>query len=374
VNIKKIVIDDGNRRVQETGYGALVRELALSLKDHSPFEIYFRPTEETYPETIKWAEELQAIPFLKPHEADLVFRVSSPITPFKYAKPCLFYTQNALGDIPEAWKESLSGVSGLIVPGKFDQKVFSKYFETVYTCPQLVDNTAFAPRERWRSEGAKPFSFLFVGSYSYRKGVDLLPKVFKKAFSDGARVHLHMHCFSGMEGTNITHFFSEFRQLPDNVTVSFYFGHRPIPWMNRYYNRNDAVLTFSRGEGWCMPLHEGLLAGKPVIAPNSTAMGEYLPDAGVEKIKVHEKKIKKIKDSFATPVVTRYSTPNNVLWEIDIDDAARKVRRVYDNHRKYKSAAKEGARFIRETYNRDNTGKRLTEIIRDFEKRQLSGV
>ncbi|WOR15363.1 glycosyltransferase [Hyphomonas sp. FCG-A18] len=376
MNIKTVVIDDGDRRITETGYGALTREIILSLWQYSPFDIYFTPQEtyETYPDDLRNIDILKTIPEMEAEEADLVFRVGVPGSPFKYTKPCLFYTQNALGDIPEKWRRFMRRAGGIIVPGEFDKVVFDRYFPLVYTCPQGVDIDAFKPKNEWRSEGSEDFSFLFVGSYSYRKGADLLPKVFKRAFSDGAPVHLHLQCFSGLEKTRITDFFNSFRYLPNNIGVSGFSGHRSIQWMNRIYNQHDAILTFSRGEGWCMPLHEALLCEKPVIAPNSTAMGEYLPNSGVEKIAVHEKRIEDITGEFASSVTNTYSTPDNILWEIDIDDAVRKVRRVYDHQEEYKSAAKKGAKFIRETYNRKNMAKRLTEIIHDFEKRQLSNA
>lgn len=365
----RILIADGERRFLPTGYGALSRSISLALHLYSEHDVFFEVTDKDFVHDVPDMDTISTIGIADQRDVDMILRIGRPGKPIVQRRPCLVYTQNALGELPPNWIENLAGADGIVVPGEFDRRVFARHFENVFVCPQHVDERQFKSVPRWRAEGPDAFSFLFVGSYSYRKGVDLLPAAFARAFADGAPVNLHMHCFSGFQKTKMTHFFEVFRTLPSNVTVSCFSGEVSAEWMKRYYNRHDAVVTFSRGEGWCMPLHEALLCGKPVIAPDSTAMGEALPANGVRRVSVNETSIPDLKDPFAESMVRTYGQPGNHCWEVDIDDAAKALREVYDDRATYAKAAVRGREFVVEQYSLQRMATDLNTAIHSMMER-----
>lgn len=362
----KVLIADGNRHLRASGYGALSRAILLALKRYSDIQIVVEPRQGNWDQGIAHESELMEIVEQgELSDIDVVLRIGTPEGKNQYGIPTIVYTQNALGDLPPTWIQSLSVADAIVVPGEFDANVFRKYFKRVFTCPQFVDPNVFKPYPSYRQEGVDCLSFLFVGSYSYRKGVDLLIPAFAEAFADGRPVHLRFHCFSGLEKDGMNHLLQYIRHLPKNIEVSVFNGSLSPSWMNRIYNRHDVVISFSRGEGWCMPLHEGLLCGKPVIAPNSTAMGEALPVAGVRRVKVNEQQISQIQDTFGGSMKSYYGHPGNICWEVDFQDAVAALKEIAENIDDYRMAAVSGRKEILEKFTLENIGQELSSIIFD---------
>lgn len=352
----RVLIDDGNRHTQMTGYGNLSRAIMLGLKMHTDAQLAVRNRVGDLPDWVKHRELLEEVP-VEPHskDFDVTLRVSPPnrrVADISEGVPSVIYTQNALGDLLPEWVDNLSGVKAVIVPGEFDARVFRRYFSNVHICTQYVEEATFRPMATYRSEGAEEKSFIFVGSYSYRKGVDLMLNAFCKAFSNGEKVHLTLHCFSGLEKSGVNDLISRLRPIPENVRITVFNGSVTPPWMARIYNQHDAVVSFSRGEGWCMPLHEGLLCGKPVLAPDSTAMGEHLPRDGVRRIAVEEREIASIDEPFGSGMRNHYGFAGNTMWNVTEEDAIAALRDVYENLDTYTDAAAKGREFVLENYSK----------------------
>jgi hypothetical protein len=198
----KIAIYDGSRNRLNTGYGALSRGIirALVLKG---CEVYLQDSQVPFDKEVPYQAEISVLPSIKEAKdfdsMDLVFQIGTPPSAMKLPKHTLMYTQNALGDLIDNWIKPLRKVDGLIVPGEFDANVFRKYFDRVYTCPQYVDTHIFNYRPTYRKEGSSMFTFMFVGSYGYRKGTDLLVEAFCKAFRREDEVELIFYCVTGLE-------------------------------------------------------------------------------------------------------------------------------------------------------------------------------
>jgi len=382
----KIFIEDGNRRFQNTGYGQLARSVMRALINHTDHQISMRRREDqVYSDGIPDQALFDDCPH--PSEIggyDLIFRVGFPGGLKPTPKPTVLYTQNALGGLPTDWAESVTLADALIVPGEFDRTVFARHNDYVHVCPQIVDTRFWRPMPEYRKEGPDRPSFLFVGSFGYRKGTDLICDAVARGFpglevsgagklidriarrfGDGAPVNVHLHCFTGLSGNNLNILLAGARRLPSNIRLSVDTRSLTLPWMRRMYQQHDAVFTLSRGEGWCMPLWEGLFCGLPAIAPDSTAMGEWLPKAGVERVKTREVEIAGIKDPFAASIVKRYGEPGVTLYEPEIDDAARAFRAVYDDLDGYKRRALANRDALADRFSVEMMAEKLNAVIAD---------
>lgn len=354
--------------MQATGYGQLARSIMLSLSRYTNYDVYVQKRQ------IKWADvphrqELEEILEADEENIDLIVRVGKPSFFLKSHIPTLFYTQNALGDLRGDWVDWLREADAVIVPGQFDYKVFSRYFKKVFVCPQNVDESNFRPVEKYRDEYSDALRFLYVGSFSFRKGVDILFQSFSKAFDASQKIDLSLHCFSGLEKNGINNLLRYSRDLPPWINLNVFNGVLSPAWMNRIYNQNDVVITLSRGEGWCMPIHEALLCEKPVIAPNSTAMGEALPFDGVRRVKVDELKIRNIASEFGSTLVKSYGANDNFLWEPNLEDSIIALRDLYSNYESYKLGAKKARPFILHNYSLRKMAENLSFAIEDLTKK-----
>lgn len=359
----RVLIDDGSRHTELTGYGNLSRAIVSALYTHTDLKLHFRNRRGSVPNWVRDKDLLDRIPYGESDSHDCVLHISSPGREVGGNKPNLIYTQNALSMLKPDWVEGLRGADAVIVPGEFDARVFRDHFDNVHICHQFVDDKTFRPKPSFRNEGPDTFSFLFVGSFGYRKGLDLLLQAFPEAFDMGQKVNLTLHCFSGFEADRFSYLIEAARGLPDNLSLQVYNGSRTPDWMSRVYNQHDVIISLSRGEGWCMPLHEGLLSHKPVVAPDSTAMGEYLPETGVLKVPTRARIISEITDPLGESIRKQYGFPGNQCFEPDLDASVSAMRRIYFDYQRYTEEAQRGRDFIVNTYTKKSMAQKIQAAI-----------
>lgn len=361
----RVLVDDGSRHTQLSGYGNLSRAIMTALIEHTSLEISIRNRAEVVPDWVSDKSVLDQIPVTPDSDDhDCVLHICSPGRKIRERKPCLLYTQNALSKLRPEWVDGLKRTDAIVVPGEFDARVFRQDFDNVHVCHQYVDERIFKPRAQYRREGTKAFSFLFVGAFGYRKGVDLLLKAFPRAFDQGQQVNLTLHCFSGFEMDRFDRILDAVRDWPRNLSLSVYNGNRPPEWMSRIYNQHDVVISLSRGEGWCMPLHEALLCEKPIIAADSTAMAECLPDRGTIKIPTRPQPVSEITGAFGAPFRKQYGFSGNACFEPDLVASIAAMRRIYFDYDRFSESARAGREFIVTNYSKQSLAKHLLPAIR----------
>jgi glycosyltransferase involved in cell wall biosynthesis len=126
-----------------------------------------------------------------------------------------------------------------------------------------IDTDTFRPAPG-KQDPHRPFRLLFVGNWSRRKGVDLLPEVMRRL---GPDFELRMLC--GLRGATLA-------KLPANMAVL-----PPAPDeadMVRHYQECDAVLFPSRLEGFGYVPVEAASCGKPVVALRNSSIPEVVAD------------------------------------------------------------------------------------------------
>jgi glycosyltransferase involved in cell wall biosynthesis len=327
----------------------LARNLALGLAGRG-HDVHLRANDRPWGAIEQGARaRLEALP----HDggdgrelADLVLQVRSPPNCGPYTRPTLIYTQNALGGLPPEWIAALSTADGIVVPSEFDRAVFTRHFSRVYVAGQSADAAIFKPRAEERAGAPETFSFLYVGSYSFRKGVDLLLRAFLEEFSAEEPVELRLQCPGAGRGDEFNHCMRTIQHLNPQGRVRLNAGERSPEWMSRLYNQSDCVVTCSRGEGWCMPLTEALLCEVPVIAPRSTGMAEYLDDSIAELISTSEIPAAHAASPFAATFAAVYDHPGISYYEPSVAETRTAMRRVYEDHPAAREKAGAGRRRI----------------------------
>lgn len=360
----KIFIDDKGRYKSNNGYGNLSRNIGLALNiagcDVFYDEAKSKPWDTSLTENKILSFE-NSINYGRYQDCDVALTISPPTERKILDIPNLIYTQNALDGLKEDWGIFCSKYDGVIVPGDFDKRDFMLWNSKTYVCPQIIDNKLFQNRPKWRDEGSDKFTFIFIGSLSYRKGVDLLLESFGR-FSkiDNNSSKLVMICPGAK---NINFLLNKIRNVNPYSDVDLYIEDLSQEWICRYINRADVFVSLSRGEGWCMPVFESILCEKPVLVPKSTAMSEATPNNSVIKIDTSVVPIRTTEDEFAKGFRNQYGEKHIASYDVDIVSAIKAFKEIKDNYGLYKANTLESREFVLSNYSHNNVGIRLKEVL-----------
>jgi glycosyltransferase involved in cell wall biosynthesis len=360
----KVFIDDRGRYKQNSGYGNLSRNFAKALNLTDCEVVYDKLG------ALAWAKTLTEhkiqrfesnVTYGNAAECDIALTISPPVKRSYNNIPNVLYTQNALGGLKKSWGEMCSDYNAVLVPGKFDRKYFLPWNENTFICPQIIDSEIFRNRPEWREEGSDKFTYIFIGSFSYRKGCDLLLESFCR-FSkiDANSSKLIMMC---PKATNINYLLSKVREINPYADIEFHVKDFSQEWICRFINRADVFVTLSRGEGWCMPVFESILAEKPIILPNSTAMGESTPESSIIKIPTIEKLVKNVNDGFGEGFKAQYAEEMTVSYDVVIRDVIKSFAEIKENYETYKQHATASRQFVLSNYSHQKVGDILFDAL-----------
>jgi glycosyltransferase involved in cell wall biosynthesis len=135
------------------------------------------------------------------------------------------------------------------------------------------------------------FAFLFVGHWLQgsigqdRKDVGMLIKTFADAFKiqdnqPALVLKTSAATFSVKERESFRKRIQQIVSgIPNPPSIYLLFGELSDYEMNQLYNhpKIKSMVTFTKGEGFCRPLLEFTMTGKPVIAPNWSGHKDFLP-------------------------------------------------------------------------------------------------
>ncbi len=363
----KVYIDDRGRYKANSGYGNLSRNIALALKQVNCdvyYDICSAKAWDSALTTKKINDFESSTTYGDVDGCDIVLSISPPAKRVIKHVPNLIYTQNALYGLKKDWGEYCSEYDGVLVPGEFDKPFFERYNKEVFICPQIIDNFIFQNREKWRSEGSEKFTFLFIGSFSYRKGVDLLIEAFGRfSVLDNNSSKLVMICPGAK---NINYLLHKIRETNPYSDVELYIEDLSQDWICRHINRADAFVTLSRGEGWCMPVFESILCEKPIILPNSTAMSEATPSQSIIKVDTNITLVESVKNDFGRGFKNQYGENGIASYDVDMSAAINAFESMKKNFEVFKKATIESRQFVLSNYSHRRVGQQLKNILTDI--------
>lgn len=115
-------------------------------------------------------------------------------------------------------------------------------------------------------------TFLFSGSLSHRKGVDLLARAFSRLAAENPRVRLILMGEGPMEG--------DLRATLGTSDRVQWTGFKDWDELPSVYESANVLCVPSRYDGWGLVVPEGLAAGLPVIATDRTGAAHDLLTSG----------------------------------------------------------------------------------------------
>lgn len=148
-----------------------------------------------------------------------------------------------------------------------------------------VDTDTFKPTEPVQNA---PYRFFFPGKYEVRKGFDVLTEVFENAFhySDNFElILLPENKFIGQQNQEWYNYIMSSKLAGKIKIINRLEHHSQVAQL---YQQSDCVVSFSRAEGWNLPLLEGLACGRSIIATNYSAHTEFLNSDNSTLVDINE--------------------------------------------------------------------------------------
>lgn len=253
------------------------------------------------------------------------------------------------GSIPLRWADRIRRhVDELWVPSEFCRKVFVRggvQAEKVQVIPYGVDADIFSPGgPEWRPEGCRRFVFLFVGGAILRKGVDVLWEAYRSAFTSDDDVTLVIKDIGSStfyKGMTLLSWLSRAKQdtgAPHLLTLS---EQLDDPTLASLYRGSNAVVLPYRGEGFGLPLAEGLACGRPVITTGLGPARDFCPPEASYFLSARECEIPNAQMKFGP-----MSGP--VTWfEPNVAELSKVMRWVFEHREEAVRRGKFGAEKVR---------------------------
>jgi len=261
------------------------------------------------------------------------------------------------------------------VPCEWNKRTFREGGLTrdIHVMPLGVDHEGYRPAEKsvHIDCGTKGFTFLSVFNWNWRKGFDVMLKAYIRAFTSDDDVSLVMQSrFIGQKK------FSD--QIHKDVT-SVTYGERkekrphlvlvddvlPTFMMPRLYNSADAFVLFSRGEGWGLPAIEAGASGLPVLTCYHGGHEMFLDDDKAmlvrpDKVSRVDKTIEWISPFYHGMEFADYS-------EKAIDEAAEKMRWMYEHQEEIKPMAERCRQNILDNFTWRHAAERVATRLKEIQ-------
>ena len=244
--------------------------------------------------------------------------------------------------LPPEFSEYLHYFDTVVVPSLHNWELFSQFHDNVRVIPLGVDRGVWCPKER---PDNKKFKILCGGSEWYRKGLDVVLKVFLKMNLPDAELHIKI--------------VPPYLSAPDNLNYPNVVVHNQ--WMTVEAEADlvrsaDCFISVSRGEGFgLMPL-QAISAGVPTILSDAHGHREF-------------------SDLATHRIPTRSVPTNDGVWqnmgdwdEPEFDAIFGAIQDLYDNRDRYRQQAETHAGEVC-AFNWDTAADQLLQAVKPTENR-----
>ncbi|MBF5045582.1 MULTISPECIES: glycosyltransferase [Myxococcaceae] len=272
----------------ETSYSlALVnREVARALERAMPGEVALHATEGPG-DYVPRPEDLAKVPDLEPlwrrggpaaRPPVLLRNLYPPRVADADGQCNLLYFAWEESQVPARWVEDFNdALDGIAVPSEFVRKALidSGTRVPVRVVPHGVEHILREQRQRYAGDLGSGFRFLHVSSAFPRKGADVLLRAYGQAFSAADDVTLVLKVFPNPHNDvpeQLARLRAARADFPRVVLIN---EDLPAGMMLDLYQRANAFVAPTRGEGFGLPMAEAMLLGVPVITTSWGGQADF---------------------------------------------------------------------------------------------------
>lgn len=253
--------------------------------------------------------------------------------------------------VPSKWQRNC-----LIEQGMFPSKV--------KVVPEGVDTTTYRPKNTVISKPSnRPFRFLLVGRWDYRKSTKEIIETFIKTFSEDENVELLVNidnpfAYDGMNSTE-----ERFDRYGLNHPKVKILHHLSKEQYIDTLQSSDVFVSCARGEGWNLPLIEAMATGVPSIYTNWGAQLEFAEGRGIPVDIIGEVPADVSGDdiyfAWVKNAAGNFAEPN-------FEDLSNKMRDSFENFLIHKRKALSDSEEIRKIFTWENAAITAKNILDEF--------
>ncbi len=250
----------------------IAQELALLGVDISLFPIGHTSTQKQFVEWISERLYTKAYPnpkspsFVVWHEHSLYEHMSRPFYAMTIFEVDKFHEQTL---------NSLQFPDQILVCSLWAKEVMRQnhIHKPVTVIPLGVDNSIFCPRPKPKNN---TYVFLNIGKWEVRKGHDILPDIFNKAFIDKDDVELWM-CPSSFHysAKEVKSWKKLYLDSPLGHKIRFFDEQPTQREVADLIANSDCGIYPTKAEGFGLPILETMAMNKPVITTNYSGQTEF---------------------------------------------------------------------------------------------------
>lgn len=286
--------------------------------------------------------------------------------------------------IPAHWVEKINAnVERCIVPCKAQKQAFidSGVNVDIEIIPLGLKEEDYVYKRR---EVSDEFIFGLEGTLTFRKGPDLAVDAFQKAFPKDKYPNVGLYIKTRpMKGLP----FGKTLEIKDGslivnddpriIVITETWSHETL--ISEFYDKINAYLFLSRGEGWSMTTVQAMACGLPVIATDCSGIQDHLNDevgylvptniVDVPNGMVWDKGGIRPAESLEEYGLKGIGYPmdlqaeNQQWWEADIDKAVEILRHVYENQKEAIEKGKKASKYIRENFTAKHTAEKIINYL-----------
>lgn len=271
-----------------SGYGLHNRKLVLEL-DRMGFDIKLIPTEEHIPEELPEREALLKLTRkkLKNHDKIISINCIPPPSSAHRSDYSILYTTLESETVHWGAKVRATYFNEIWIPCKQNYKAYRKAGfsrRKLFIMPEGVNPVFHSPAQGILKEHkSDDFTFLYIGDWSYRKGIQQLLIAFSYCFATNENVRLLLktnyqgHNEEKSEKRILMEFehMKKIHAINSAPHVDFIFPYLSEQNLSKLYNSVDCYISPSLGEAWNLPVMQAMAHKLPVITTKYGGPTDY---------------------------------------------------------------------------------------------------
>ena len=269
------------------------------------------------------------------------------------------YTMLEVDGLPKDWVEQANKMDEIWVPSEFNKITFanSGVKVPIHVIPLGVDINYFNPQIKGHKISNK-YVFLSVFEWGERKAPEKLLTAFANEFSDSDEVILICKVFNNDGSINVREEVNKLNLKNKGKNIYFIYNQNiPGYQMGSLYNSADCLVIPTRGEGWGMPILEGMACGLPVITTNWSAQTDFY----------NEKYGYPVNVKGLIPAIAKCPYYDGFQWsDPDTEHLQYQLRYVYENREEARQKGLLAAEYVRNNWTWLHAAKKIKNRLQDI--------
>jgi glycosyltransferase involved in cell wall biosynthesis len=276
--------------------------------------------------------------------------------------------------LPQHWIAPCNSMDEVWVPSHFNVDTFTRAgvdAAKLASIPYGIDARRYIRSEMVRAQ--RPFTFLYVCAFTWRKGLDLLLESFLNEFQRGeARLVMRVYSegYEGVAGDEVERVLYESvdgrveKAAAERPEVRIITQAQSFTDLKRLYESADLYISTDRANGWGVPCQEAMALGVPAATIDWSGSTEFMH--ADNSVLIHpEEELVPVDPRLADAVPELYAGQR---WaRVEPTEVRRAMRWALENPVRLAAIASAGQKHVRSALGLENVARRVVDRLSTLE-------